>query len=219
VTSDTRLALANAIAFEGLWEAPFDRAQTRDAPFRLGAGEVASVPTMSQEGRFRLASTPALQMLELRYRGGDLSMLILLPSESDGLAALERSITADSLDAWIAGLSETRVRVALPRFRFRSTFELPRVLAELGMPSVFAPGQADLSGIAGGRDLFVAAAVHQAFVEVDEAGTQAGAATGVGVGVVSLPPQFIADHPFLFLIHDHVTGAHLFLGRVVDPRR
>jgi serpin B len=215
---DTRIALVNAIVFKGRWAAPFDPARTRPAVFKVGDGEAVEVPTMSQEGRFRLGRTDAFQMLELPYGGGDLSMLILLPHRDDGLAALEQQVVAESLDTWIAGLSDTRVQVALPRFGFRSTFQLPRVLSELGMPSAFTPGSADLSGIDGGRALHISAAVHQAFVEVDEHGTEAAAATGVGVGVVSMPPQFTADHPFLFLIHDHVTGAILFLGRVVDPR-
>ena len=108
--------------------------------------------------------------------------------------------------------------MSLPRFKFTSKFSLPQVLSRMGMPSAFLPDKADFSGIDGQRDLYISAAFHQAFVEVNEEGTEAAAATGIGMQFTSMPPSFIANHPFLFLIRDNVTGSILFLGRVVDPR-
>jgi serpin B len=218
IDQNTRLVLANAIYFKGLWARQFDRSQTTDAAFHLSASEVVSVPTMRREDKFRLARAEGVQMLELPYKGEDLSMLILLPDRIDGLADLEAGLSPERLRALLDGLSEHEVPVKLPRFKIASKFELPRVLSTMGMPSAFAPGEADFSAMDGRRDLYISAAYHQAFVEVNEEGTEAAAATGIGVGITSVPPSFTADHPFLFLIRDNVTGSILFLGRVADPR-
>jgi serpin B len=148
--------------------------------------------------------------------------VILLPDSVDGLPALEERLTVESLEGWLGALSPMRLHVYLPRFRITSSYGLKAVLAAMGMPNAFDPATADLSGIAapastGGERLFLGAAVHKAFIAVDEEGTEAAAATGVTVGVTSLPPTFSADHPFLYLIRDTATGALLFLGRVERP--
>jgi serpin B len=147
-------------------------------------------------------------------------MVILLPQEQAGLPALERRLTLEKLEGWLSQLRSTRLRVQLPRFKLSERIQLNAVLSDLGMPSAFSPGRADFSAMNGKRDLYISAAVHQAFVEVNEEGTEAAAATGVVIGRTSVAPQpevFRADHPFLFLIRDNRTGSILFLGRIVDP--
>jgi serine protease inhibitor len=220
INTYTRLVLANAIYFKGLWAAQFDREQTRDATFHLSAADHVSVPTMRREDVARVAPLSGARMLELRYRGGDLSMLILLPHKLDGLAELEASLTSEALRQAIAALEETpsAIPIAIPRFRIESKFMLGSTLSAMGMPSAFQPGAADFSGIDGRRDLHIAAAIHQSFVMVNEEGTEAAAATGISIGATSVVESFTADHPFLFVIHDNVTGSILFMGRLMDPR-
>jgi len=172
---------------------------------------------MSAAIQLPVAFDSEVSVLEMPYQGDDLSMVILLPDRIDGLAALEASLTPEKLAGWLDALAEQKIDVTVPRFRMTSEFELARVLADLGMPSAFRCGEADLSAMTEANDWCLAAVRHKAFVEVNEEGTEAAAATGVSVGVVSMPPSFTADHPFLFLIRDKVTGSLLFLGRVVDP--
>ena len=145
-------------------------------------------------------------------------MILLLPDEAGGLADLESRLTPDSLAAWTGGLQEVEIPIYLPRFSFTSRFDLKAALSDLGMPSAFADGQADFSGMDGSHDISIGAVIHQAFVLVNEEGTEAAAATVV-IGPTSAPvSEFRADHPFLFLIRDAQTGSLLFLGRVADPR-
>lgn len=217
INAYTRLVLANAIYFKGLWNRPFDPKNTVDAPFHFDPVEAAMVPTMVQEDAFRTAVTDEVQVLELFYRGQDLSMVVVLPRQMDGLARVEEGLTWEKLSAWLAPLAERTLEVHLPSFKFGSKFELPLVLSGMGMPTAFTEA-ADFSGIDGRNDLHIAAAFHQSFVEVNEEGTEAAAATGISVGATSVRPSFYANHPFLFLIRDHVTGSVLFLGRVIDPR-
>ncbi|MGH2571071.1 MAG: serpin family protein [bacterium] len=219
----TRLVLVNAIYFKGSWADRFDEADTRSNPFHLSASASVDVPTMSQTGEFARARVEDVDVLELPYQGGDVSMVILLPAAVDGLASLEARLTFENLTAWLAavdGVEPRDVEVSLPRFRTRSSFLLNDVLASMGMPAAFDPFAADFSGMNGRRDLFVSVVVHQGFVEVSEEGTEAAAATGVveALGyITSAPPAFRVDHPFLFLIRDNLTGSVLFLGRIVDP--
>ena len=144
-------------------------------------------------------------------------MIVLLPDATDGLKALEDRLTVENLNAWLGDLVEREQPVYFPRFEMTKFFSLNGVLADMGMPSAFDPMSADFSGIDGTRNLCVQTAVHKAFVKVNEEGTEAAAATGISVGETSVPTPFTADHPFLFLIRDNVTGSILFLGRVTDP--
>lgn len=163
------------------------------------------------------------QILELPYEGDDLSLVVLLPKKSDGLLALEDSLTASRLTEWISSAGRTfqAVDVFLPRFRMEAGFRLKKVLVPMGMTDAFDPRRADfgaLSSTPGG--LFIDEGFHKAFVDVNEEGTEAAAATGVVMVPASIAPPkpvFRADHPFLFLIQDDATGAILFLGRVTDP--
>jgi serpin B len=220
---DTSLLVTNAIYFKGDWATPFPMAATRDEDFKVTLDKVVPLPMMHRTGRLNYFEGDGFQALELPYAGGDLSMVVLLPRKVDGLAEFEQSLTAGSLAASLLGLRPHRVEVALPRFRMESAFELAPVLSAMGMPAAFNDA-ADFSGINGRRDLYLSAVVHKAFVDVNEEGTEAAAATGVAVArmAIAVRPEpvvvFRADHPFVFLIRLNRTGSLLFLGRVVNPR-
>jgi serpin B len=217
----TRLVLANAIYFRGDWAEQFDKRATEDQPFHVAGGRTVTAPLMFEkvQAGFAARADAALKVLELPYKGDDVSMLVLLPDTPDGLPALEAGLTADTYRAWTTDLVRRDVLVYLPRFSMESRFALAPTLAAMGMALAFTD-RADFSGMDGKRDLFISAVVHKARVDVDERGTEAAAATG-GVAVMSAvreePPKFRADHPFLFVIRHNPTGAILFLGRVVDP--
>ena len=220
IGADTRLVLTSAIYFKGAWLRAFDPAQTQDQPFQVpGLAVPPNVPTMQQKRRFAYAESGAAQLLELPYVGERLAMTIVLPRAADGLPALEASLTTQRLGEWIAALRPTEVKVALPRFTTRARFELSATLSGMGMPTAFT-GAADFSGMSRGR-LQISRVIHEAFVDVGEAGTEAAAATAV-VMTRSLnmgtPPSFTADRPFLYFIRDTRSGQILFVGRVVDPR-
>jgi serpin B len=218
--SSTRLALANAILFKGKWVEQFDKADTRDAPFHLAGGGTVTAPLMSRQGPIAIATIPGGQLGVLTFRGEDLSMIVLLPDEPDGLPTVEAALSGEALKQWIgAAVAMEEASVTLPKFGVTSSFDLGTVLGALGIVTAFDPNAADLSGIDGQRDLYLQQAVHKAVVAVDEEGAEAAAATGIGAGATSAPPAFVVDHPFLFLIYDEVTGSVLFLGRVVDPTK
>ncbi|HEY8506075.1 MAG TPA: serpin family protein [Gemmataceae bacterium] len=224
LNSDTKLVLTNAIYFKGQWEREFSRKATRPEKFYVSAGKTVEAPLMHRSGRYRYGEAENLQFLELPYRGNALSMVVLLPREKTGLAAMEKELTDVNLTAWLGKLRpEPTVRVWLPRFKVTTAFRLADELKAMGMTDAFSRAAADLSGMTGERDLFVSEVVHKAFVEVNEEGTEAAAATGVIVAPTSAPiepkviPTFRADHPFVFLIRDNRSGSVLFLGRVTNP--
>jgi serpin B len=212
----TRLVLANAIYFKGNWARQFKKEATTDRPFTIMPGTEVQVPTMMQTDDFKLAHTETLQALELPYEGGDLSMVVLLPSEKDGLTALEKKFSAGLIDR--LQFSKCEVMVQLPRFKIESEFRLSETLAAMGMPLAFSRA-ADFSGMDGSRELYIGAVAHKAFVEVNEEGTEAAAATAVAMKCYGMPPQFIANHPFLFVIREDSTGTILFMGRMMDPSK
>ena len=224
INDDTRLVLTNAIYFKGRWEKEFEEADTRDEDW-YGPKGTEKVPMMHQRGGFSYCESGDFQALDLPYKGRHLSMLVVLPRKKDGLASLEKRWAAggayrqvtDELD------HEGAVVVSLPRFKMETEFRLKFVLCGLYAELAFSD-EADFSGI-GEEPLKISEVVHKAFVEVNEEGTEAAAATAVGMvlgaGLGSPPPQpkvFKADHPFLFLIRDRKTNAVLFSGRVLDPR-
>jgi len=221
LNSLTRLVLVNAVYFKGAWGAEFDKSLTADADFFPAPGSTTTVRMMKREGdsgRVRYAETDDIQILELPYKNAGLSMLILLPSP-DGLKKLESALSPAQLDAWRNRLSYERVDILLPRFSLKARYSLNAALSRMGMPAAFTPA-ADFSGMDGTKRLYIQQAVHQGFVEVNEEGTEAAAATGVAMGLKSMPMpprQFIADHPFLFLIQEKETGRILFIGRVQQP--
>lgn len=228
VTTDTRLVLVNAIYFLGDWQQPFEKESTSKAPFHAAPGATRDVPTMHRSATLRLAKGAGFKALEIPYKGGQLSMLVLLPDAVDGLAAFERGLTAETLETVDRGLASVRVAVALPRFEVnpKESIALAEQLKAMGMNAAFDRRRADFTGIANPRDpgerLFLAEVFHKAFVKVDEKGTEAAAATAVmavRMSSMPMPPpeEFKADHPFLFLIRDNASGLVLFLGRVADP--
>ncbi len=218
----TRLVLVNAIYFKGDWAAPFKPALTQSAPFRLASTKTVQARLMTRQDEFGYGEVPGLQILELPYAGNDLSMLVLLPRTDGGLPALEKALTVETLAAWSSSLRRRDVQVLFPKFKLTAQFSLGHALAALGMPDAFAAGKADFSGMDGSRELFIGAVIHKAFVEVNEEGTEAAAATAVVMMATSMRepepvPVFRADHPFLFLIRENRSGSILFCGRLADP--
>jgi len=225
IDSSTALVITNAIYFKGMWEKQFDPALTRDADFLTGDGDTVRVPMMQRiddAALFRYAETDKFQVLEIPYKSGsgtELSMLVVLPREFD-TAGIAQSLDAGTLQEIRQSLAFRIVRVYFPKFVMETKYFLPRTLSEMGMPWAFTSA-ADFSGMDGSRDLFITDVIHQAFVEVNEEGTEAAAATAVimgkGVAMVDDVPVFRADHPFIFFIQERETGNILFMGRVSDP--
>lgn len=213
----TRLVLTNAIYFKGDWASQFEEEQTKLSPFTVRVDKKIDVPMMCQSGDFKFMEEAGFQMLELPYVENELSMVVLLPKKMDGLAELEDSLTADNLKEWLGSLREQRVNVYLPKFKITSEFRLDKTLKSMGMTDAFSP-EADFSGMTGDTDLFISAVLHKAFVDVNEEGTEAAAATGVVMEMCVSPVLFFrADHPFIFLIRDTRSGSILFLGRLMNP--
>ena len=215
------LALANAIYFKGTWRCPFDPNCTEVAPFQISTRESTQVNMMIQTARFRYSLNRRLncQILELSYRGHRLAMYILLPRDVGGLASLESKFTFSSVTSAIGQLRPRRISVAIPVFEMTVGKKLPEVLKAMGMNLAFTP-TADFTGISHVRPLFVSDVIHKAFIGVDEEGTEAAAATVVimrnGPPPAHLNQKFVADHLFVFLIRDRVTGSILFLGRLMN---
>ena len=226
VSSGTRLVLTNAIYFKADWNAQFKKADTKEEEFHLAAGETVRAPLMHREGRFNYFNGGTFQVLEIPYTGAELSMIVFLPNEAGGLSALEQTLTPSKLRQWLGQLhSVPKVILTLPRFKMTEQFELGKALGALGMREAFVRGAADFSGMDGKRDLYVSAAIHKAYVDVDEQGTEAAAATATTMRALSMPmaPEkpivFRADHPFVFVIRDNRSGGILFMGRVSDPAK
>ena len=219
INAMTRLVLTNAIYFNAAWQYPFPEDVTEDSPFYLLDGGEVTVPMMRQAESFGYAEGDGYQAVELLYDGGELSMVILLP-QAGHFETFEGSLDAQQVSEIIGSLDKRQVTLAMPKFEFESEFSLGETLAAMGMPVAFSAGDADFSGMTGNRDLFIADVVHKAFVSVDEAGTEAAAATAVVMELTAVPGEPVEvtiDRPFIFLIRDIETGAILFVGRVVNP--
>ncbi|MFO7773868.1 MAG: serpin family protein [Dehalococcoidia bacterium] len=210
----TRLVLTNAIYFNAAWEQPFDARSTANGRFYLLDGGEVTVPMMKGSQKVGYAQGAGYQAIELPYDGGELSMVILLPGAGQ-FRAFEEGLEGQQVYEIVNKLQSARILLTMPRFEFHSDFSLSDTLTQMGMPVAFS-GSADFSGMTGGRDLFISEVVHKAFVSVDEAGTEAAAATGV-VMPTSMPPEVTVDRPFILLIRDIETGAILFVGRVLNP--
>ncbi len=221
LSSLTRLVLTNAIYFKGSWAREFETDRTEETPFTLINGDKVNVPMMNQTAEFGYMETEDFQGLELPYVDNELSMIILLPKRFDGLADFEKMLTTENLSQWLRRLHKRKVIASIPKFRITDEFSLASVLESMGMTAAFTPDVADFSGMNGKRDLFISAVIHKAYVDVNEEGTEAAAATAVVVGITSVgpgqTPVFRADHPFLFLIRDNHSGSILFIGRVMNP--
>jgi len=215
----TRLVLTNAIYFNAAWLNPFNEDITDDGDFYLLDGGKVTVPMMIQSESLGYAEGDGYRAVELPYDGRELSMVILLP-DTGKFEEFEGSLDAGLVDTIKNDLIYQEVALTMPKFKFESEFGLADTLAAMGMPVAFT-GAADFSGMTGNRDLFIAEVLHKAFVSVDEAGTEAAAATAVAMSLTAAPGEPVEvtlDHPFIFLIRDIETGAILFVGRVVNPR-
>lgn len=222
ITPDTKLVLTNAIYFNAAWHYPFDEKNTYDGLFHLLDGSQVTVPMMNQTAPFDYAEGDGYQVVELSYRGKDpesveLSMVIFLP-DADRFEEFECSLDAERVDAVVSDLESRTVELTIPKFTYDSSFSLKETLATMGMRVAFIEA-ANFSGIDGTRNLFISDVIHTAFVSVDEAGTEAAAATAVIAGLAGplQPVEVRLDRPFIFMIRDLETGAILFVGRVVNP--
>lgn len=235
VSPDTRMVLTNAIYFKGTWEWEFDKGDTRDGNFIIGKDDFFEVQMMHMDpdkARFNYSDLEKMQILELPYRGGDVSMLIILPKQGydydletgeriESYYTLEDiELSSGKLEEYKSQMRETKLdSISLPKFEFDSKYSMGKTLSALGMPTAFT-SSADFSGMDGTGNLAINDVIHQAYVKVDEKGTEAAAATGIFMDVTSAMPRnfFRADHPFVFLIQERKTGNILFMGRVTDPR-
>ena len=218
ITPLTRLVLTNAIYFNAAWEYPFDEDVTVDGDFYLLDDGQVTVPMMKQTESFGYTEGDGYQAVELQYDGDELSMIILLP-EAGNFQDFEEELQADQVSDIISDLQPAAVALTMPKFEFDSEFSLTDTLAAMGMPVAFS-GAADFSGMTGSADLSITEVIHKAFVSLDEAGTEAAAATAVIMDESETPgepTEVTIDRPFIFLIRDIETGAILFVGRVVNP--
>ena len=214
----TRLVLVNAIYFKGDWASQFDKKSTREMLFKLSPDKAVKTPMMYQKGQFGYWADKDLQVLEMPYVGKQLSMVVLVPTRIDGLPQLEEELNVENLRRWTSQLRKRKVDTWLPKFKLECDFRLDKVLQAMGMVDAFT-SNADLSGMDGTDWLYISAALHKAFVDVNEEGTEAAAATAVVSRAICMDPQFRADHPFVFLIQENQTGSILFIGRMTDPTK
>jgi serpin B len=219
IDPSTRLVLANAIVFKGDWDTQFDPAKTATGSFHVAGGADVSAPLMHASlpvaiGRFGNANLGVLP-----FRGKDISLVVIVPDDPDGLPAIEAQLSGDALTQAITSAQPVgeALDVTLPKFAITQNQGLDALLDSLGVHDAFTPDAADFSGIDGAHDLYVQTVIHDAMITVDEHGAEAAAATGIGVGGASLPPQIRADRSFAFVLYDSVTGSILFMGRVLDP--
>jgi serpin B len=225
INSSTRLVLTNAIYFKGLWLDQFNKKNTQEKDFKVDQNNTVKVQMMSSTGekaKFNYSETEKVQILELPYEGNELSMLILLPKKDD-LQAAEEYLVPEKLVAAAKGLRKKRVDIYVPQFKFETKYFMAEDLKGMGMLAAFTPGSADFSGMTGTKELNIAHVIHQAFVEVNEEGTEAAAATAVVMTFGAMAPEtpkiFNADRPFIFFIQERSTNNILFIGRVKNPAK
>jgi serpin B len=218
----TRLVLTNAIYFKGLWTRTFDKRMTYDEPFH-SAGSSAKVPMMHKTTDLSYAEGDTWQAIQLPYKASRLAMIVVLPKKVDGLPDLESKLDRGRLMSIVGALHSERVSLTVPRFKALSEFSLNQALQELGLKLAFSQTSADFRRITAEDPLRIQAVLHKAYVDVNEEGSEAAAATGVAIGVKATdrppdPPKiFKADHPFFFAIRDTSAGSLLFLGRLAKP--
>lgn len=224
INPQTRLVLTNAIYFKSAWESEFAESATKPAPFTTGAGSKVQVPMMHAVRRTNYFENDSVQVLALPYQQNQLSLVAVLPKQAGGLAAVERDLSADRLAEWIGKAKQYEVDTFVPRYKITAEFMLKDVLAPMGMALAFSD-KADFSGMTTQEPLQISQVIHKAFVDLNEKGTEAAAATAVTVKTLAMPlPQklqrvtFRADHPFVFLIRENRTGSILFMGRLETPK-
>lgn len=218
INERTRLVLTNAVYFKADWLHPFQAAQTRPRPFKLGGGAILSVPMMRQRGNFRLLETPFFEAVEMPYKGEELSMMLFLPKESEGLKAFEQRLEGKALSGWIDRLMASErhdLSLVVPKLEVDTRASLVPQLQALGIRRAFTQ-MAQLGGMADAR-LYLSDVLHQTYLRVDEKGTEAAAVTAGLAEIVSMPRLFQADRPFFLVIRDNRSGTLLFLGRIERP--
>jgi len=215
--------ILNAIYFKGNWENQFDKSSTRDAPFIMASGKRVRVPLMHRKGEYKFVSENDFQAASIPYKGNDLSMVVLLPNTANGLPAVEKRLNIQNLKEWLSkldGQSVQEIDLYLPNFKLETGYDLVSPFKRMGIKDAFKDKVADFRGM-GARvgEIHISQIKHKAYVEVNEEGTEAAAATAVEMATkaVLYNPVFRADHPFFFIIRDNRTGAILFMGRLVDP--
>jgi serpin B len=225
---DTRLVLTNAIYFKSAWQTTFKKSQTENENFYLSdQHKNVTAPLMHRTGRFNYYSGDTFQVLEIPYKNEELSLIVFLPNNHNGLADFERLLTASNMQQWLGQLSPVpEVEVTIPKFKLAEQIDLAGTLSSMGMPLAFDNHAADFPAITGKPELFISAVIHKAFIDVNEDGTEAAAATAAVFGMLAVAPRpheqpivFRADHPFLYLIRDNHSGSILFMGRVTDPTK
>jgi len=218
IDAATRLVLTNAIYFNAAWMYPFDKKNTVDGDFNFLNGDTVIVPMMSQTELLNYMKGNNYQVVELPYDGNELSMLLIMPDEGS-FASFEQALDNELIDNILSQLGTKQVVLSMPKFEFRTEVGLKQILPAMGMPTAFS-GMADFSGMTGNHDLFIGDVLHEAFVSVDEAGTEAAAATAVIMKLTAAEEMVTMslDHPFIFLIRDIKTGTVLFVGRVLNPK-
>jgi serpin B len=232
VSADTRMVLTNALYFKGQWSSPFNENATSPKPFYADGARKITVPTMARLGRYPYRRAGDVEVVDLGYAGGRFAMSVVLPLKRDGLAAVEKTLSAATIARWtLRDTPAAEVRVELPKFKIEApdpAISLGAALQKLGMTLAFDRQKADFTGIhqfqTPADRLLISQVFHKAFVEVNEKGTEAAAATAVSMARAGAAPSadepkaFIVDHPFLFLLHDRDSGVVLFLGRVTEPK-
>jgi len=231
IHADVRFVLTNAVYFKGDWMNEFNPARTREAPFYLIDGSSVTAEMMYiKDTSFNYTETADVQVVELPYKGGRYSMVFVLPKENN-LDEVEKDVTVENYYRWLSVMKEEELVLSVPKYKLENKYDMKEDLIEMGMPLAFTKedliemgmplaftSEADLIKMSPEEGLYIEYVVHQAYVEVNEKGTEAGAATGAS-GTLSIPKgvRFIVDHPFLFTIMDRETGLILFMGRVMDP--
>jgi len=216
--------LLNAIYFKGLWNSPFEKNKTHDAPFTVSASKTTTASLMAQSNDFKIMTEDDFQAVSIPYKGNNLSMVVLLPNSVEGLTTLEKNLTTQNLNGWLEKLDKEnvqKVRLYLPKFKLETGYDLKDPLQKMGIKDAFEENIADFRGMGFPKkgDVWIGQIKHKAFVEVNEEGTEAAAATAVEMVTKSIHHEqvFRADHPFLFIIRHNPSGSIVFMGRVVDP--
>jgi len=221
LSAQTRLVLVNTLFIKGAWEAPFEAEATRTAAFTDDAGVKTNVRMMSQTYYFNYAQDKEFQVLELPFKGDSLAMLFILPKTGLTLDGTRASLTKEWYEKTIAGMHSLKVVCNIPKFKTECDLQLNKTLKRMGLNSAFTEYVADFSGMDPAKQLYISAAFHKTFVEVDEKGAEAAAATAIDMAepcsVIAAPPVFNADHPFFYILRDKITGTVLFIGEMKEP--
>lgn len=220
ISAQTRLVLTNAIYFKGFWKVPFDKNSTKPENFWVDKNTAVKVQMMQLSGReFLYAETDNFQIIKLPYQCQNLSMLVLLPKQNE--PDIMNLINYEKLLEYKKLLTKQKVNIFLPKFRDESTIDLSETLKKLGIKQAFNPALADFLKMTGNKDLFISKAIQKSYIEVNEEGTEAAAATGIVMNITSVQPEtikiFRADHPFLFFIMEENYGLVLFIGKITNP--